>query len=339
MAVTQKQIAQELGVSHQLVSFALNGSDMVAERTRDEILQVAERLGYRVNGSARTMRAGRFGCVAMLLSDEPHRSYAPKSLINGVHDELALHDQHLTIARLPDQTLTSEVLVPKILREWMADGLLIDYIRNIPPRLVELIARHQFPAIWINAGQPGDCVSPDNLGAGQAATRHLLELGHTRIAWVDFTHGSDLAQEHHSAGERAEGYVLEMHAAGLAPQIVRETQAVPPRERIERSRQLLAGPDRPEALVTYGSTEGGPLMIAAMSLGLVIPRDLSLVSFGDAETNFCGIPLTLMVEPDYLLGETAVKMLQEKIKAPAIALAARVLPFHFQPGFTSTTSM
>ena len=333
--VTLKQIARELGVSHQLVSFALNDTGTVGEETRQRIKDTAERMGYRRNGSAMAMKSGRFGSIALLLSTEEHRSNLPTRLWEGIHDELASVNMTLTMARLPDEKLSDEGVVPKILREWMVDGLLIDYTNHIPERMLELIRRHRVPAIWINSRQENDCVCPDDQEAAQRLTRHLLQLGHTRILYVDLTRAAHDANEHYSFEARIAGYCAAMQAAGLTPRV--EPKAWTSfEERLPYVKELLQGTSRPTAIITYGDIEIDFIAATAFDLGLRVPHDLSLASFLPSGARYPGHVLTTCYVPDYSIGRSATQMLRQKIENPLLLLAPQNLEFVFEAGQTCT---
>lgn len=328
MAVTQKQIAEKLGVSRQLVGFAMGESTAISDETRRQIRAEALSMGYMPNGLARAMKSGRLGCVALLLSTQEERSHLPPNLLDGIHDTLAAHDLHLVLTKLPDDKLTSEGFVPKILREWMADGLLIDYINHIPERMIELIHKYQVPAIWINSRQETDCARPDDEEAALRATRHLLSLGHRRIAYVD-THSLRGSETHYSVNDRRQGYRRAMREAGLAPRVLagesrrgHETEA---------AIAALKGADRPTALLSYGAETA---ISAVLSTGLRVPEELSLLTFYPREWRLLNLPLSVMLIPERGVGEAAVQMLLQKIEAPQESLPSRVVPFDFEPGRT-----
>ena len=333
--VTMQDIASRAGVSKSTVSHIMNGRDTalrISETTRERVMATAQELGYRRNGSASAMSLGRFGCAALLTSTRPTYSYVPHSLMQGINSALGVHDMHLTLAMLSDEQLTDENFMPKILREWLVDGLLIDYIRSIPVRLVEMIERHEIPVIWINAKQAGDCVFPDDYGAGRRATEHLLELGHRSIAFVDYSHTPSLEQEHYSAADREHGYRDAMQAARLKPRVIRETGVVPSADRAAYAKTWLSQPQRPTAVLTYRQIDH--VYMAALDLGLKVPQDLSLMSFGEPDIEFAGIPVTCMTESNEAIGTQAVQMLLEKIKNPNQILAPATVPFGFQVGKT-----
>lgn len=180
---------------------------------------------------------------------------APSSLVDGIEDALQLGDEHLTIARLPDEQLTDEGFVPKILSRLMADGLLINYQVDIPQRMHALMEAAAVPAVWLNRKLPLNAVHPDDFGDGVSATMHLLSFGHRRIGWIDFNIGPEEVAAHYSNADRRAGYQTAMRRAGLEPRDVGSLGGhIPYGQRVAIARAFLCDPGtRPTALVSYGA--------------------------------------------------------------------------------------
>ena len=333
--VRMQDIAARAGVSQATVSLVLNDRQTgvrIGDATRQRVLEVAQEMGYRPHASAIAMRTGRSGCVALLLSTVDYRSTLPRGLLDGIDDALAERDLHLVVARLPDEKLISEGFVPKILRQWTADGLLIDYTDHIPPRFLEIIAGQQVPAIWLNAQLPGDCVYPDDVEAGARTARHLWKLGHRRIAWVDFSH-RDIPGEHYSGRSRREG----------ARQVLRHKKLdfcaaldahVPQERRMAALSEMLKGANRPTAILTYGPEDAQAAILAAAQGNLQVPRDLSLLTFGPLGRHLGFLTLTTALVPEWQTGAAGVARLLEKIAEPQRALAPLKIEFGWQEGAT-----
>ena len=339
--VTVKDVAARAGVQHASVCVVLNGAGgntRVSPDARARIVAAARELGYKRNGAMVAARTGHFGCVALLLSTDAHRSNLPQPLLNGILDELGAHNLHLTIARLPDEQLTGAPS-PKTLREWMADGLLVDYTHRIPPPLLEQIRAHQMPAVWLNSHQPSDCVFPDDQSAAALLTRHLIGLGHRRIAYLDFTNDLNDANAHYSMRERMGGYRAAMQEAQLAARVepsVKFSQGVPMAQRTAFVRALLGEAARPTALIFYGDIELDLVAACAPELRLRVPRDLSLASFLAPGARYPGLELTTCAVPENQMGRVAIEMLRQKIADPTQILAPRPLTFEFHAGQTAT---
>ncbi len=337
MPVTLREIARESGVSATVASLVLNSKGQrFRPETRRRVLRVARKLHYRPNASARSVATGRFGCIALLLSTNRFYSNLPPSLLDGVQHELGRRDMHLTIAQLPDERLTSDGVVPKILREWFSDGLLINYHFHIPEQMIGLIRSHEVPSVWINAKMPADCVYPDDFGAGRHVAEHMIGLGHRRIAYVDYSHGeASMAGAHYSAADRCAGYDRAMRQAGLAPRVIRgEGLSVPYVERQAYTAAWLGGDARPTAVISYGADGIGVVAVAAAAAGLDVPRDLTLATFSDRAEHFLGGTIATVLVPQFETGREAVRMLLRKIDEPGRALQSKKVAFEFDPGTT-----
>jgi LacI family transcriptional regulator len=315
--VTLDSVAAAAGVSRDTVSRVLNGKtkevwpSMIRRAAR--IRRIATEMGYRPHAAARAMSEGRFGTVALLLSTEAGRSTLPTALLDGIHDALSQRGMNLMIAKLPDEKLTSEGFVPKVLREWMADGLLINYNRTIPSRMIDLIEGHHVPAVWINCKRDADCVYPDDFGGGRTATEHLLKLGHREIAYMEFSAGEPELR-HYSEADRRAGYEQAMRKAGLPPRLFAPDPPDAGAPELDLALRWLSQPQRPTAVVAY--SHGPAVQHAAALTGLRVPADLSVVSFGEKSTRPLGRPETVALIPTGTVGAQAVEMLLAKLEAP-----------------------
>jgi DNA-binding LacI/PurR family transcriptional regulator len=329
---TLTEIARHLDVNVGTVSRVLNDkavqgriSDDLAERIR----RAARKLGYVPNASAQATRTGRFNCVALLLSTIAGRSYLPHGLLDGLHDELARHNLHLTIAKVPDGELNNPAYVPKILRTLMADGLLINYTNNLPPHLVEAAVHGRIPAVWINTIRPADCVYTDNRDAAVRATEHLIQAGHRRIAYLDAGWIRDPKGDlHYSVRDRLDGYRHAMRTAGLEPiEFGYEIGQCSFDDEVGHARAWIRQPGRPTALLGYWHNALAGLVRAAWLEGLAIPRDLSIATFGGGAARGSALRVSTMVEPEYEVGLHATEMLLRKIARPRSKQPPRVLGF------------
>jgi LacI family transcriptional regulator len=338
MSVTIKEIARRTGLSIPTVGNVLGRSaDRYSAETRRRVLEAAQQMGYRPNSSARAMRQGRFGCAALILSRSRQQthSHIPPGLLDGLDDELVQHDMHLTITRLSDEELSNDDFVPKVLRQHMADGMIVNYTHGIPAGMLELIHAHHTPAVWLNAKLAEDCVYPDEFAAARSVTQELLSLGHRRVALVHLVErlaqtGSfedNRGQMHYSAIDRAAGYADAMRGAGLQPRVLAHDRYIEKDEVMAACRELLTGPTRPTAVLAYSENEALSLATAARTLGLEIPRDLSMVLFSPASTWIAGYMLSSVAVPTHEMGRRAVQMLLRKLRAPSESCAPESISY------------
>lgn len=317
---TVKEIAEAAGVSLRTVCRILNGSPAPHRaETRARVLAESARLGYRPNAAAKAVRNGRSGGIALLLSSDLHRSYLPEALFEGIQSGIREHDLHLTVATVPEPQIQDQQLVPKFLRQWMADGLLVNYTIGVPPALTSMIAALRMPAVWINIRRETDCVYADDFNSAWRLTEYLLQLGHRRIAYADYhSAASSTDGLHYSTVDRCRGYEQAMASAGLVPRVVREDGMLPERQKIESAVALLKSPDRPTAIVAYSpGVTILPIHLAAVArCGLRVPEDLSLATFSPYVVDQVGVEMTKMLLPEQAMGREAVAMLLRKIGRP-----------------------
>ena len=333
-ACTQADLAETLGVSQVTVHKALKGYPGVSDRLRHRVRRLAQDRGYRLHLGARAMRQGRFGAATLVLSlAEQGRSTLSEGLLQGVSLAFEERGMHVSIAVLPDEELTNESFVPRILREWLSDGLLLNYNKNVPARLEDLVRDYRIPSIWLNYKRDHDAAYPDDYAAGKDAVRRLLAAGHRRIAYANFSY--KLESVHYSDPDRCDGYVAAMREAGLSPLAIdRYTHdAADQARRTPVCAELLSLPDRPTAVIGYSTNTLEHFVRAAERLGLAIPRDLSLMTFSGDPVSV-GQDVDAMRVPDVEVGRAGVEMLLEKIAAPGGTLPARAVQFGYLGGAT-----
>jgi DNA-binding LacI/PurR family transcriptional regulator len=302
------------------------------------ILETAERLGYRPNASARAMKSGCFNAIGLVQGFDVRRSNLPDELLVGVHQTVLKFNQHMVLARLPDEKLASTGFVPKILRELMVDGLLVCYSHEIPTGMIELIREHAIPSVWLNVHQEFNSVRPDDIQAGRLATEHLLRHGHRKIAFCDFEHDEAFMfgpLSHYSLRHRYEGYCQAMKEAGLPTRLIlgpkrREESEFPqPPVRLD----WLEESDHPTGIVAYGGW--GLLRVALRAqekFGDL--RAISMVTV-NSRVQICeDIAIDTVILPQQQIGREAIELLQKRIQDPLKSIPSRVIPCELRAGFS-----
>lgn len=337
MSVTIKEIARHTGLSIPTVGNVLGRSaNRYSLQTRQRVMKVAQELGYKPNSSARAIREGRFGCAALVLSRSKAttHSYIPLGLLDGVDEELARHNMHLNVSWFTDEELSTDEFLPKVVREHMADGMIINYTHEIPPRMLGAIHAHHAPAVWVNAKLDEDCVYPDDYGAAKSVTRQLIQLGHRRIAFLHLinplfgaTFEESRPRFHYSVEDRARGYREALQQSGLSPRVTYHDRFVDESDHLAAYAELLRGPDRPTAVLCYSDNDLSGLMCVAASMGLSIPRDLSVLAFYPTEPWAGGRRVSAVQIPSAEIGRRAVRMLLQKMKVPDQPCPAEVVQY------------
>jgi LacI family transcriptional regulator len=329
MPVTIKEIARLSGLSYPTVSQILNNRPVnFRQETRDKVLEIARKLGYRPNAYARAMSRGKFGAIGLLLSRDIATSALFGDILYAMEAELRVHDAHLVIGDMPDEQLVDQGGLPKVLREWSVDGLLINYTHDRPRGMDELIARQKIPAIWINTRLNHDCIYPDDQDAGRRAAEHVLAMGHRRLAFASFT-----TTNHYSLADRFAGAEAACRAAGVALKDLRCSERSL-EGRIALLRRWLTRPLAATAILCHGRDEAISVVHWATRLGIDVPRELSIICFFQEPLDELSIAITQLQHPMHEMGTLAVRMLMQKIDSKEPATPAVAVPFALLPGQT-----
>jgi DNA-binding LacI/PurR family transcriptional regulator len=275
---TIADIAERAGVSKGSVSYALNGNPGLSEPTRQRILAVAAEAGWQPNRAARALSASRSGACGLALA-RPARTlaYEPffSKLLSGIEAELSARQISLMLQIVED--VEAEAVA---LRRWWAerhvDGVLLVDLRVDDPRVPQVEQLH-LPAVIV--GGPGATGTvpyfPGNDTSGiRQIVDHLVALGHTRI---DRVAGSDTFACTRVRNEVLEEALAEAGASGrvLPTDYTSSAGAA-------ATRKLLAAKRRPTAIIYDNDIMAVAGLGVAQEMGIVVPNELSVVSFDDS---------------------------------------------------------
>jgi DNA-binding LacI/PurR family transcriptional regulator len=307
--ITQKMLADKLGLSRQAVSFALGGGGTLSEETRERIKSEAARLGYRPNVAAKAMASGRFGAVA-LLSGDFHRGYLPSAALTGIEEALAERGARLVFASVGRDQLKQQRRF-QLLDELSVDGVLLMEGAGETDALDKLMSRQPVPCVWLNRQAAWDCVFPAERTLARLAAAHLVSLGHTNMAWLD--HTVDGARAHFSREERRAGFREEMKARRLPARIIEPEAGASLREVLGAA---LRAPGRPTALACAATSEAELALLVAAELGIKVPAQLSIITIAVPRPSVADQALCYVRQPFYWVGRRAVEMLWKKLEQP-----------------------
>jgi LacI family transcriptional regulator len=309
MPVSITDVAKAAGFSIATVSRVLNGTDYpLAEETRLKVLDVAKQLGYRPNLIARSLRKEQTHTIGIIV--ENILSPFIPSIIRGIHDRLKQYD-YLSIILNSDSDLAVEADAIERLGMRQIDGIIFveSHIRSSAEVSALINKPHLFVHRLFNSLGVNSIVPDDRYGA-RLAVKHLVSLGHRRIAFVNGPEGWD------AAANRLAGYHDELAASGIAfdPALVYQGDwQVQSGYRIAQG--LLAAPERPTAVFAANDLMALGVIYAAQEIGLSVPNDVALVGYDDRDfTGFVRPALTTIQMPCEKLGQIAADSLLRLIK-------------------------
>jgi LacI family transcriptional regulator len=276
---TIADVAARAGVGVGTVSRVLNATAGVSPRTRGLVHAAISDLGYRPSARARALSLGRSFTVGVVVPFFTHPSAVARlrgvlAALDATRYDVVLfnvaspvqRDEHVHALALGDRT----------------DGLLMI---SLSPRdeQVELLRRSGVPAVLVDAEHPDlPRVVGDDVEGGRMAARHLLDLGHERLAFVG--DAPDPAFGFVSSRRRCRGWLEALSLAGIDPAPAYLKEGPHEREAARRlGRELLALDEPPTAVFAASDNQALGVLEAAADAGVRVPDELSVVGFDDLD--------------------------------------------------------
>lgn len=305
-----KDVAALAGVSPKTVSNVVNGYVHVSEDTRARVRQALEQLNYRPNVSARNLRYGRTGLIALVVPelDLPYFAELARSVIKAAepHGWTVLIDQ---TDGLPER----EQVALDGLRGHLLDGLIFSPIATGAEELAR--RRDRTPLVLLGervSDGPLDHVAIDNVAAACEATGHLVATGRRRVAAV----GVQESAVARTAHLRLRGYQDALAAAGLTPdaRLLVPVSAYHRADGAQAVHRLLDDGSRPDALFCFNDLLALGALRALRERGVRVPDDIAVMGWDDIEDGRYSTPSLSTVRPDKAqIAEVAVQLLAARL--------------------------
>ena len=326
---TVYDIAAAAGVSVATVSRVLNQFPNVNEKTREKVLAVIRKSGFRPNAHARRLVGGRSGQVCFLLSNRDVVHSFHSRILMGAEDYCRQHGYHVVFTTV-DYTRDHEfpgASLPRIIREHGGvEGLLLAGV-NYPVLLRYLDKLRVQYALFGNNLVTGSlalprsaCVSFDEVQGGEQAAALLAELGHRQIVFV-----GDLSKPWYQ--RRYEGYRRAVQARGLADAVIDPGSDESGFELGGRAvSMLLRNHPKATAIAAQDDETACGILHTLQRVGIRIPDDISVVGYDDiTEIRYLNPALTTVRVPKEQIGWTMADQLLGR-KKPSGTAAPVVLP-------------
>ncbi|MFZ5916924.1 MAG: LacI family DNA-binding transcriptional regulator [Chloroflexota bacterium] len=306
MRISIKDVAQAAGVSHSTVSRALSNSPLVKVETKARIQRLAQQMGYTPDAIARSLVTQQTRTVGIVVTTIADPFVA--EVVQGIEDAAHQRDYSVILASSASEP-SRELAAVEMLRTKRVDGLIVTSSRVGALYLAHL-ERLGVPVVLINnhneqSGRYTFSVSVDNQHGGRLATRHLIERGHRRIAYVTGP------ANHSDDADRLAGYrqALEENNIPYAPELLLSGNG-----RLDggavalHALQRLAAP--PSAVFCYNDMTAIGLLSAARRSGITIPAHLAVVGFDDIPfAAYVHPSLTTIAQPQHSMGRQAMDMI------------------------------
>jgi LacI family transcriptional regulator len=309
-----KDVAAAAGVSLGTVSNVLNRPDRVSATTRQRVEQAMSDLGFVRNESARSLRAGQSRTLAYVMLDAGNPFFS--DVAQGI--ELAAEDTGLSLFICnSDNRASREATHLTHLQQQRVQGILITPV-DPDAEALDAIARHGTPLVIVDRTRRREdfcSVAVDDVLGGRLAVEHLVDRGHTRVAFV----GGPL-----TIGQVSDRYTGAQQAwaeAGLPPEdlVLLPCTALSVAEGRSAGERLAGLPTRrrPTAAFCANDLTALGLLQQSTTSGRRVPGDLAIVGYDDIEyAAAAAVPLTSVRQPRQELGRTAAELVLDEATNP-----------------------
>jgi DNA-binding LacI/PurR family transcriptional regulator len=325
--VRLKDIAERAGVSVMTVSKVLRNAPDISASTKARIKALAEEMGYVPDSMAQGLRNRTTKLFGLVISSTTNPTFA--RLVVGIEERVHELGYDLIIAHSLNELSREEAVIRRMLSR-RVDGIFLSPVYRLDPSaaIYEELKKRGTPTVILGPKAPFCAgfanVETEDLVASYHGAKHLIELGHRRIAYLGGPSASP------STRDRLEGYRRALREAGLEVHDSLIFQAGNTIEEGERAaKQMIHEMPDATAVQCFNDLVAIGAANTFLNQGLSIPGDLSVVGFGNVlVSEFFRVPLTTLRQAKMRLGYAAVEQMQKLLRqerADTIKLPAELI--------------
>ena len=318
--ITLKDIAKQLGISTATVSLSINKNPLVAAKTREKVLAKIEEVGYVYNRRAASLITGESRMVGLAVHDitNPYFTEVCESI-----EKVLSQQGRMSLLCNSHESLKLQSRFINALVEHNADGLLLCPVAGSDLHALAAILKRGLPTVLVTRDIEGaemDFVGNDERLSMRLATEHLLNLGHTRIAFVG---GGIEAQ---AAFDRRAGYIEALEDSNLADKTALffncENNPASGQEVVET---ILNSDNRPTAIVGFSDQIALGVISGLLEQGLKPGVDMAVVGCDNiSESSRAYTQLTTINIHKSRIGQVAAEFLFNRLKDPDLPIQRKV---------------
>ena len=317
-------VAKRAGVSAATVSRVLADKPHVRPEVREHVLKIVGEIGYQPNRSARRLRGSSSDVIGLIVSDLQNPFFI--SVVHGM-EEVAYENHMSTLLCNTGEDLNRQQINLNVMQAENVAGLILAPCPLTQASALNSVRQSGLPLVVLDRtieGLDADIVQVDNIRGAYTAVKHLIDLGHQRIATI-------VGLPSLSTGrERLRGYQDALKDAGISvdPALVKRGDSQKETGYI-LARELMLSDEPPTALFVGNSLMTLGALQAMRELNVRVPQDLALVGFDDMpwSSELCP-PLTAISQPTYELGREAVDLLLRRLAEPNALFRTVILQTH-----------
>ncbi len=322
--VTLLDVAQHAGVSRATASLVLRGSPLVADKTRQQVLDAMKALGYVYNRAAANLRAQKSHTIGLVVTDITNPFFAELAVC--IEAELENLDYTVMLCNSLDNLEKQDRLL-RVLSGHMVDGVVICPAQGSTSQTIQTLEQWQIPVVLVARyieGSASDYAGADNILGASIAVDHLVEKGHTRIAFLGGVSDSS------ARNERLTGYQQALQRQGLSiDPALSITSPVSRQGGFDALTHLLDQPAPPTAAVCYNDVVAFGAMLALQARNLIPGTHFSIIGFDDiADAALVRPALTTIAIKPKDIGQAATDLLLDKLQHPNRTFQRTILEPH-----------
>ena len=308
---TIKDVALRAGVSVTTVSHVVNDTRHVSAKGRERVEEAIRELGYVPNAMARSLKSNTTSTLGMLIPNSSNPYFA--EIVRIVEDRCFGAGYTLVLCNTDDEPHRQSVYL-QVLAERRIDGLIVVSTGESGDNdLAKQLNGLRVPTVLVDreiADPACDLVETAHMQGGLLAVRHLLSLGHKRIACIGGPVGVMPSEQ------RIEGWRMALAEGGVTPNAdtLLWRGGFTSQGGYEAMHAILRTEQAPSAVFVCNDLMAIGALRAAHESGVHVPDDLSIVGFDDIELSaYTSPPLTTVAQPKERIGALAVDMLLERV--------------------------
>ncbi|SON52678.1 LacI family DNA-binding transcriptional regulator [Vibrio tapetis] len=319
---TIADVAKYCQVSTATVSMVLTNKGRISEATRAKVLKAVDELGYIYNQAAANLRHKRSNLVGLLIPDITNPFYA--ELIAGLSHWLEENDSLLFLANAEENVARQDKFIESLISQ-NAGGLVLCPAKDTDVSFLNTVRGRGFPivlAVRPVGEDQFDYVGTNNFMGLQAATEHLINLGHRNIAFIGGLEGSQ------TRSHRLGGYMSKLLEHGISPQekYILSCGASRPEGAAATKKMLNLNPEI-TAVIGYQDIVAFGVMRAIKDMGLKVGKDIAVVGFDDVPEATDTIPsLTTISVSARQIGRAAGEILLTRMKGGDKPIKSLIFP-------------
>jgi LacI family transcriptional regulator len=309
---TIREVAKIAGVSYATVSHVLNNTRFVAPQTRDRVLAAMNELDYRPNALARSLRRGKTLTMGLVLPDSSNPFFA--EIGRSIEDAAFKLGYNVFLCNTEGDTQREQLYVDALSKK-QVDGIIFVAAGDQADSL-KFLLNQAMPVVLVDRDLPPievDAVLTDNRQGGYLATRHLIELGHRRIACI--MGPSSLTP----SAERVIGYRRALEEAAIAyDHSLVLGGDYRPDSGLRAASTLFSLGSPPTAIFAFNDLMAVGALRAAVKTGRRVPEDVAVIGYDDIElASFMNPPLSTIAQPKSEIGRQAAQILARRMADPS----------------------